>query len=69
MLRLPPTTRREYADEPVNETSLDQVARLMAEHECIHLVVVSSEDGRPTGVVSSIDVASAMARSGELVRV
>ncbi len=34
---------------------IGQVARLMAEHETSHLVVV--EDGRPAGVVSSLDVA------------
>ena len=34
---------------------IDQVARLMAEHESSHLVVV--EGGRPVGVVSSLDIA------------
>jgi CBS domain-containing protein len=36
---------------------IEQVARLMAEHESSHLVVVSPETGEPIGVISSIDVA------------
>lgn len=46
--------------------SIEQAARLMAEHECAHLIVVSGDDGRPIGVVSSLDVAAAIARSDEL---
>jgi len=36
-------------------TEIEEVARLMAEHDSSHLVVV--ENGRPAGVVSSLDVA------------
>jgi CBS domain-containing protein len=39
--------------------SLEQVAQLMAEHECNHLVVVAEESGEPVGVISSLDVAAA----------
>jgi CBS domain-containing protein len=38
---------------------LEQVAQLMAEHECNHLVVVAEESGEPVGVISSLDVAAA----------
>ena len=38
---------------------IDEVARLMAEHESSHLVV--AEDGRPVGVVSTLDVAQGIA--------
>jgi CBS domain-containing protein len=44
------------ADEPI-----EQAARLMTEHRTTHLVVVSPETGRPLGVVSSLDLASAIA--------
>ena len=53
------------ATEIVSVESTDQVedvASLMAEHECTHLVVVSPESGEPVGVVSSLDVARALAR-------
>jgi len=43
--------------EPVEE-----VARLMAEHECTHLVVIAPESGEPVGVVSSLDVARWLTR-------
>jgi len=36
---------------------LDQVAKLMAEHACSHLVVVDRRAGVPVGVISSLDVA------------
>lgn len=38
-----------------------RAAQLMSEHECSHLVVVDPDAGRPVGVVSSIDVARALA--------
>lgn len=41
---------------------VEDVTRLMADHECTHLVVVSPQSGEPTGVVSSLDVARALAR-------
>jgi CBS domain-containing protein len=34
---------------------IEEVARLMAEHESSHLVV--TQDGRPVGVISTLDVA------------
>ncbi len=36
---------------------IEDVARLMAEHECSHLVVVAADSGEPMGVISSLDVA------------
>jgi len=45
---------------------IDRVARLMAEHDCTHLVVVSPETGEPVGVVSSLDVAQGLALSKQL---
>ncbi len=45
---------------------IDRVARLMAEHDCTHLVVVSPETGEPVGVVSSLDVAQGLALSKHL---
>jgi CBS domain-containing protein len=41
---------------------VEDVTRLMADHECTHLVVVSPQSGEPVGVVSSLDVARALAR-------
>lgn len=43
--------------------TIGHAASLMAEHECTHLVVVSPQSGEPLGVVSSLDVAGAIARS------
>jgi CBS domain-containing protein len=45
--------------------SVEEVVRLMAEHECSHLVVVSPERGEPVGVISSLDVAGALNRLEE----
>ena len=42
---------------------IEQAVRLMAQHECTHLVVVSG-DGEPVGVLSSLDVAAALSRAG-----
>lgn len=39
----------------INE-SLEGAARLMAEHECSHLVVTAGDPKRPVGVISSLDV-------------
>ncbi len=44
------------------DDTIEQVAQLMAEHDVTHVVVVSPETGRPAGVVSSLDVAGALAR-------
>jgi CBS domain-containing protein len=45
--------------------TVEQVVRLMAEHDCSHLVVVSPERGEPVGVISSLDVAGALNRLEE----
>lgn len=41
---------------------IEQAARLMAQHECTHLVVVS-DDARPVGVLSSLDIAGALSHA------
>lgn len=43
------------ADDPAG-----QAARLMAEHEVTHLIVVHPESGRPVGVISALDLAVAL---------
>jgi CBS domain-containing protein len=43
------------------DDSLEHAAQLMAEHDTAHLVVVSPSTGRPVGIVSTLDVARAMA--------
>jgi CBS domain-containing protein len=43
------------------DDTLEHVAQMMAEHDTTHLVVVAPESGRPVGVVSSLDVARAVA--------
>ena len=35
-------------------------ARLMAEHEVNHLIVVHPESGRPVGVISALDLAGSL---------
>jgi CBS domain-containing protein len=40
---------------------LQDAARLMAEHDVAHLIVMA--DGRPVGVLSTLDVARAVARA------
>ena len=42
-------------------TPLAEAARLMAEHETSHLIVTSDRSRMPVGVVSSLDVAAALA--------
>lgn len=46
--------------------TIEQALRLMAEHECTHLIVISPE-GEPAGVISSLDVAGALAGAQEPV--
>lgn len=41
--------------------SAREAARLMAEHDCSHLIVADPRTGRPLGVVSSLDLAAAAA--------
>jgi CBS domain-containing protein len=43
-----------------NET-LERAAQLMTEHGTAHLLVVDAADGRPVGVLSTLDIASALA--------
>ena len=43
-----------------SEDRLDRAAQLMVEHQVEHLIVVGAADGRPVGVLSSLDVAGAM---------
>jgi CBS domain-containing protein len=43
--------------------TIDKVARLMSDHDIVHVVVVSPENGEPTGVVSSLDIAGALGRA------
>ncbi len=40
---------------------LERAARLMGEHDVAHLIVMA--DGRPAGVLSTLDVARAVARA------
>jgi CBS domain-containing protein len=40
--------------------SLEHAAQLMAEHDTHHLVVASSDSGRPVGVLSTLDIARAV---------
>ena len=46
--------------------SVEQVAQLMAEHECTRLIVVSASGSEPVGVISSLDVAGALSGPGTL---
>ena len=41
--------------------TLDEAARLMAQHETAHVVIVDERTGEPMGVVSTLDVALALA--------
>jgi CBS domain-containing protein len=43
------------------DDSLEHAAQLMAEHDTAHLVVVSPETGRPVGMLSTLDIARAVA--------
>ena len=45
---------------PPGET-LQRAAQVMTEHAAAHLVVVDPETGRPVGVLSTLDVAAALA--------
>jgi CBS domain-containing protein len=46
--------------------SLSQAARLMSEHDVMHLVVVPERRGRPVGVISAFDIARAVAWGGRM---
>lgn len=43
------------------EANVEQAAQAMAEHECAHLLVTGA-DGRPRGILSTLDVARAIVR-------
>lgn len=47
------------------EDSLGHAATLMTEHEVAHVVVVDPRSGRPVGVVSTLDVARALAPAAD----
>jgi CBS domain-containing protein len=52
------------ATEPVSASpsdSLADIARTMGEHEVAHLVVVDDRDAEPIGVISTLDIARAIA--------
>ena len=41
--------------------TLEHAAQLMADHDTAHLIVVSPESGLPVGIISTLDVARAVA--------
>jgi CBS domain-containing protein len=43
-----------------SEARLDRAAQLMVEHRVEHLLVVGAHDGRPAGVLSTLDIAGVM---------
>ena len=45
---------------------IEEVARLMTEHQCAHMVVVSPPSGDPVGLISSLDVARGLSLSRQL---
>jgi CBS domain-containing protein len=52
------------AGEPVTVSTNDRLtwaAQLMAEHRIEHLLVLGAQDGRPAGVLSTLDIAGVMA--------
>lgn len=44
--------------------SVERAAQLMAEHEVTHLAVVDASTGKPLGMVSTLDLAAAVAWGG-----
>jgi CBS domain-containing protein len=58
------TASRVAATPVLTVTTVDPLPRamqLMAEHEVAHVIVVERHSGRPVGVLSSLDVARALA--------
>jgi CBS domain-containing protein len=52
------------ATKPVTASTddpLERAAQLMLDHQVEHLIVVDAEDGRPVGVLSTLDIAGVMA--------
>jgi CBS domain-containing protein len=48
------------ASEPVRvstDDTLEHAAQLMVEHSVDHLIVVNAQDGRPAGILSTLDIA------------
>ena len=43
------------------DDTIEHAAQLMAEHDTTHLIVASPETGQPVGIVSSLDIARALA--------
>jgi CBS domain-containing protein len=43
------------------DDTIEHAAQLMAEHDTAHLIVASPESGQPVGIVSSLDIARALA--------
>jgi len=43
------------------DETLEHAAQLMAEHELTHLIAVDPVGGRPVGILSSLDIAAALA--------
>ena len=61
------TAAQVAATEPLTvepTADLATAARLMTEHETAHLVVIDRDSGAPMGVLSSLDIARALARGG-----
>jgi CBS domain-containing protein len=46
------------------DETVERAAQLMTEHATAHLVVVDSDGARPVGVLSTLDVAGALAGAG-----
>jgi CBS domain-containing protein len=54
------------ATEPVTAApsdTLSDVARVMGDHDVAHLVVIDDKDAEPIGVISTLDVARALAEA------
>jgi CBS domain-containing protein len=45
------------------DDTIERAAQIMAEHETAHLIVASDEGRRPIGVISTLDLARAMAEA------
>jgi CBS domain-containing protein len=45
------------------DDTLEHAAQLMADHDIAHLVVVAPDTGRPLGMLSTLDIARAVAAS------
>jgi CBS domain-containing protein len=43
------------------DEDIERAAQIMGEHDCSHLIVVAPDSGQPLGVISSLDIARALA--------